>query len=259
MTKQWLLLLIIVISLALTDSFVFHPVPINNQLTLQQRFQHWRRYSSPTIIPSEDFEEWWKISGSEDEEVIFKVTDVSSRLPEGYSFLDVNDAITGRETFDGPSDKFFISDLTLREISEAYQFSLSYLGDYVVQLGCQPPIDVDTKVSNLLLGEQIYSLLEAVNSLDPAESHCEYDSLTMRELADELDISMGKMLKICQNERVNLPFGPETTLHTSVVERIREVQSYDEYVDIDLDEDNEDEGGLDEYGERGSSSYSLNP
>jgi hypothetical protein len=256
MERQWLLL-IVVVSLTIIDSFVLHPVSLQSKLQ-QQQFQHWRRYSSsPSIIPSEDFDEWWKPRGSEDEEVIFKVTDVSSRLPEGYSFLDVNDAITGRETFDGPSDKFFISDLTLREISEAYQFSLSYLGDYVVQLGCQPPIDVDTKVSNLLLGEQIYSLLEAINSLDPAESHCEYDSLTIGELADELDISMGKMMKICQNEKVNLPFGLETTLHTSVVERIREVQTYDEYVDEDEDDEDED-GERDEFGDRTGSAYSLN-
>ena len=207
------------------------------------------------ILPSDDYDEWWKQS-AENEEVVFKVTDVSAGLPEGYSFLDASSvAVDGA----GPSDRYFISEMTLREISEAYLFSLSYLGDFVVQLGCQPPIDVDTNVGNYLVGEQVYSLLEAVNSLDPVESHCEYDSLTVRELADELDVSMGRMMKIVQNERVNLPFGLDTTLHTAVVERIREVHQYDEYVESELEDDEDGDGqGIDEYGDRRRGGYSLN-
>ena len=211
------------------------------------------------ILPSDDYDEWWKRS-ADDEEVIFKVTDVSAGLPEGYSFLDV--ATTDAAGLDGPSDRYFISEMTLREISEAYQFSLSYLGDFVVQLGCQPPIDVDTNVGNYLVGEQVYSLLQAVNSLDPVESHCEYDSLTVRELADELDVSMGRMMKICQSERVNLPFGLDTTLHTAVVERIREVHQYDEYIESELEDDDDDDGDgpgeIDEYGDRRRRGYTLN-
>ena len=211
------------------------------------RFQQRQRSShqlTSKILPSDDYEEWWKRSG-EDEEIVIKLTDRTSRLPDGFSFIDANDDMA-LDLYGDTSDKFQISELTLRDISETYHFSLSYLGDFVVQLGCKPPIDVDTKIGNVLMGEQIFSLLQALNSLDPAESHCDYDSTTPYELADELDISLGRMLKICQNEQVNLPFGFHTVLHKSVVAHIRDVYDYDEYVESELDSDIE----INEYGER---------
>ena len=220
-----------------------------NLCKLQHRQISWRQLA-PKIIPSEEYDEWWKRSG-EDEEIVIKLTDRTSTLPEGFSFIDANDDMA-HDLFGDSTDKFQISELTLRDIAETYQFSLSYLGDFVVQLGCHPPIDVDTKIGNLLLGEQIFSLLQALNSLDPAESHCDYDSTTPYELADELDVSMGRMMKICRNEHVNLPFGFHTVLHKSVVAHIRDVYEYDEYVESELADDDE----INEYGERRG--FSLN-
>ena len=48
---------------------------------------------------------------------------------------------------------------------------MAFIGDYLVQMGCQPPIDIDAKLSNLLTGSQIYSLMEALNTLDAYESN----------------------------------------------------------------------------------------
>jgi len=118
---------------------------------------------------------------------------------------------------------------SLCDISETYGFSLSYLGDYVVELGCQPPIDIDARLSSLLTGAQIYSLMEAVNTLDPYESNAEYDSYSLADLSEELDISMERALKVCKQEGFNLPFGPDSLLHVSIVERFRKIYTYDEF------------------------------
>jgi hypothetical protein len=69
------------------------------------------------------------------------------------------------------ADKNSISQMTLRDISDSYYFSLAFIGDFLVQMGCQPPIDVDVKLSNFLTGSQIFTLMEALNSLDAYESN----------------------------------------------------------------------------------------
>ena len=203
------------------------------------------------IKGKDDNADWWK--RNDDEEVVSKVVE-DAVLPSGYSLFD--DAYTIKN-LDGTADKYSVSELTLREISEAYQFSLSFLGDFVVQQGCQPPIDVDTKLSNILMAEQVYTLLEAITSLDPFDSNVEYDSFSVTELADDLDVPVGRILRVCRGEGFNLPYGLETMLHEAVVDRIREVYEFDDYIDDGVDiGDNDDEENdelkdeYDEYGDK---------
>lgn len=201
------------------------------------------------IKGKDDNADWWK--RNDDEEVVSKVVE-DAVLPSGYSLFD--DAYTIKN-LDGTADKYSVSELTLREISEAYQFSLSFLGDFVVQQGCQPPIDVDTKLSNILMAEQVYTLLEAITSLDPFDSNVEYDSFSVTELADDLDVPVGRILRVCRGEGFNLPYGLETMLHEAVVDRIREVYEFDDYIDdgVDMvdDDDEENDELKDEYDEYG--------
>ena len=121
-----------------------------------------------------------------------------------------------------------ISTLSLNDISEAYQFSLAFLGDFVIQLGCRPPIDIDLSIGDLLTGQQIYSLLEAINTLDPLESNIEYEGISARSLAYELNISESAIINIIERERLNLPYGIDTILHKSVVDKIIQANTFDE-------------------------------
>jgi hypothetical protein len=151
--------------------------------------------------------------------------------------------------FDDPSaayrdteDPYSIAHSTLREISESYDFSLAFLGDFVTQMGASSPIDIDTAISAYLTGEQIFTLLQAVNSLDPSEAGLEYaDSLSAQELCDESGLSTNKLLDICRAEGFSLPFGLDTVLHVSVVQRILDAASGEQpggYVDDDTDDEN---------------------
>jgi hypothetical protein len=63
----------------------------------------------------------------------------------------------------------------------------------------------------------------------------DYDSVSARELADTLDIPYSRIVKICDRERFNLPFGLESILHRSVADKITELISYDEYQVDDID------------------------
>ena len=158
-------------------------------------------------------------------------------IPDANNFntdVPLFDALYNSESADEiDSSSHSISDMTVREISDAYQFSLPFLGDFIIQLGCQPPLDIEVKVSNLLTGDQIFSLLNALNTLDAYESNAGYDSMSLKELADELNVSKAKILRISEMEGLNLPFGMETILHVSLVNKIRDGVMYDEYEEED--------------------------
>jgi hypothetical protein len=124
-----------------------------------------------------------------------------------------------------------VSFMTLMDVSEAYQFSIPYLGDFLVQIGCRPPIDVDINLGDLLTGEQLYSLLEAINTLDPVETSLDYDCTSARDVAYDLGISDKAVMKICDREGINLPFGIDSVIHNSCVDKIMQVYANDEYDD----------------------------
>ena len=123
-------------------------------------------------------------------------------------------------------EAYSISKQSLRAISESYQFSLAYLSDFVTELGCSLPIDIDTSISNILTGEQIYTLLQALTSLDPYDSNAGYDTVSIRELGEEYDVSVNEVMKICKDEGIALPFGTGSILHDTVIEQIRRLLEY---------------------------------
>lgn len=93
----------------------------------------------------------------------------------------------------------------------------------MVQLGCQPPVDVDIKIGDILTGEQIASLMEAINSLDELEANIEYDSMNVEEIAAHLNVPLNSVLDICKKEKVNLPYGTNSVLHASVMDMIKDI------------------------------------
>lgn len=118
------------------------------------------------------------------------------------------------------SGKYLFQHLSLREIEESHKFALDYLGDFCVQCGAVPPIDIDKPLGDFMVGDQIASLITALNSLDPIEVNLEYDGPNLYELAYSLEIPPSEILEICQRENYNLPFGKETVLHCSLVDDI---------------------------------------
>lgn len=153
-------------------------------------------------------------------------------IPSSASFESV-----GKSLFDtilvesvDDTDLYSISKMSLQNIAESYGFSLAYLGDFVVQTGCPPPIDTDAPISQLLTGDQIYTLLEAINSLDPLSANEEYDSVLVGELAEELGLTRSEMVGLCSKESVNLPFGLDTVVHMSVASRLRDLVGSGEFI-----------------------------
>ena len=156
--------------------------------------------------------------------------------PSGFQEIGMMfDSLYNEEEGDA-SAAHSISGMTLREISSHYYFSLDYLGDFVAQLGCRIPVDVDSAVGNLMTGEQIYTLLQAINTLDPMEANLEYDAPALWQLAKELDIPLSGLLLLCERHEINLPFGDATTLHSTVAMQVRRLAEEEDFDVIDVDE-----------------------
>lgn len=149
------------------------------------------------------------------------VIEVQSRSPSSNSET-LFDSLYRQDDYNMAS-QYSISKQTLRDISESYLFSLSYLGDLVTQMGCDCPIDVDSSIANFMTGEQIHTLLQALTSLDAFETSTNYDTCNIYQLADELDINVNDVVHICQREEIPLPFGKDTNLHTSLIDKIRRI------------------------------------
>ena len=217
----------VLLSISLSTVYAFRDARFFLRRCLISRLQFTRGEESSGAREGARERDWWL--GDDDDEVIF-ISDESKPCMQGGD-LNLFDQLPNRPSWFGSlgDDKSTIAMQTLREVSESYLFSLSFLGDYVVQLGVRPPVDVDAKIGDFLTSEQAYSLLEALTSLDPFESNIEYDSMAADELARELQMSVDDFCFLCDAERLNLPYGMDTVLHQSVVEKIREVAEYDEY------------------------------
>jgi len=141
------------------------------------------------------------------------------------------DSLYNNDIIDGEGSAAY---LTLNDISESSCFSLSFLGDFLVQMGCKPPIDINAKLGNLLTGEQIYTLLQAINTLDPFDSNLEYDTVPVEELAEDLGISSNRILKILESKNINLPYGLDTVLHSSILDSVKTSVDDGEFEDNDV-------------------------
>jgi hypothetical protein len=111
--------------------------------------------------------------------------------------------------------------LSLKEISESYFLSLSFLGDFCVQMGCPTPININSPTCEYLTGDQLFNIIQAVTSLDPLDSNIDYDSIDLEQITEEFGITIEKCLQICQKEKFNLPFGKDSTLHILEADRLR--------------------------------------
>lgn len=200
-------------------------------------------YAKEETLNPKDFPELL-LEGYEGEvETVYRETAEFASIFDDVELLSQGPKINGY-------DRNSIATQTLREISECYGFSLAFLGDFVVELGAYPPVNIDTEICTYLTGDQIYSLLQSLNSLEPGAASIEYDSTSASELCELLGLSTQTLLRICSAEGFNLPFGLESVLHSSVIERISQCATHDEYRATpyqDLEMEGDAESGGDSY------------
>lgn len=141
--------------------------------------------------------------------------------------------------------EYDIVDQNLRELCNT-GFSHDFIGLLMADLGVPCPIDFDARIGDYMTGEQIFTLLHSLSSLDPFEANEQISSCTMYELARNYGLSEKKVKFICEKQRISLPFAMWTCLHENVEEIFREAVESGAYDDFKDDEYISNQPDLDE-------------
>uniref|UniRef100_A0A7S2L468 Uncharacterized protein n=1 Tax=Leptocylindrus danicus TaxID=163516 RepID=A0A7S2L468_9STRA len=139
----------------------------------------------------------------------------------------------------------YLGDSTLNEIASDYSIPSFYLADIVCSWGVSPPIDMDMKLGDVLLGEQAFALLEALNSFDPSDLYDLYSRYDLRSFAGEYDVEMKNVFEFAVKEGFSLPFGVHSRLRKDQVEMLERYFDPDGFWEGDYDDDDGfDDGGF---------------
>ena len=120
--------------------------------------------------------------------------------------------IVSYDTYDAFKEDYGVAGSTLREVALDYNFPLEFLVNSVCQLGVTPPVDCDKKLSEMLNGERIFALVEAITTLDPAEARDRFTDKSLSDIADEFDVSLARVFELCSELNLDLPMGIRTHL-----------------------------------------------
>jgi hypothetical protein len=114
----------------------------------------------------------------------------------------------------------FLGDSTLKEIAHDYQMPICYLVDVLATWGSPVPINVHSKLGDLVSGEQAFAILEAIHSLDMGVLYDRYSDYSITEVCNEYNIELKDAFEMAIKEAWNLPFGVNTFLRVEQEEEL---------------------------------------
>mmetsp|Transcript_12158 Transcript_12158/g.17489 ORF Transcript_12158/g.17489 Transcript_12158/m.17489 type:complete len:524 (+) Transcript_12158:196-1767(+) len=106
----------------------------------------------------------------------------------------------------------YLGDSTLKEISMDYGIPITYLADVLATWGVPIPIDPNSRLGDMVTGEQAFAILEAIHTLDVAELHERYAEDDLMNLCDYYDLDIKLAFDFCMQRGWALPFGVRTFL-----------------------------------------------
>jgi hypothetical protein len=131
-----------------------------------------------------------------------------------------NDSSSSRRSSIDPSSRNSgsISDLTVSSFAASYFYPLPYIADMIMQFGVvRPPLDVSSRLGDICSGEELFALLEVVNTIPGHDVADYYYTGDIGEACEEFGWDLRAVLKICQDEEWSLPFGVRTVLRTDQI------------------------------------------
>jgi hypothetical protein len=117
----------------------------------------------------------------------------------------------------------FLGDSTLQEIATDYSVPVCYLADVLCVWGTPVPISIHDRLGDLCTGEQAFSLLEAVNSLDVAALHDRYSNSNLWQFCSAWEIPLQDAFEMAVKEGWSLPFGVQTCLRVEQEDEVLRV------------------------------------
>ncbi len=153
----------------------------------------------------------WDPSWDETEEECDSDNNMATDVPQQS---ELRDLAYNCEVEDSANDdyKHSLGGMSLKEISMEYGFPMDCFLDVLCRWGVEPPIHEETKLGDLVNGEQAFSLLEMMTSVDVAAVQDTYVGETIGEIAEELGVPLSSVFLVCARRRMNLSLGVDTRL-----------------------------------------------
>ncbi|CAJ1920352.1 unnamed protein product [Cylindrotheca closterium] len=134
-------------------------------------------------------------------------------------------AMGGKQRKSKKREDGFLGDCTLAEIALDYSVPICYLADVLCMWGVPVPIDINSRLGDMVTGEQAFALVEAVNSLDIGALQDRYANQDMVKMCHEWEIDIRDAFAFAMKEGWSLPFGVRTVLRQEQEDELLRVYS----------------------------------
>ena len=114
----------------------------------------------------------------------------------------------------------FLGDCTLQDIATDFSVPVCYIADVLCVWGVPVPINSNDRLGDLVTGEQAFSMLEAIHSLDVADLQDRYSNDSLVTICDWYEIDLKEAFQMAMKEGWSLPFGVQTFLRVEQEEEM---------------------------------------
>ena len=97
----------------------------------------------------------------------------------------------------------------------------------IFEWGVPIPIDPNSRLGDMVTGEQAFAILEAIHTLDISELHERYAEDDLMNLCDYYDLDIKEAFDFCMERGWALPFGVRTFLRVEQEEELLDALSDD--------------------------------
>ena len=177
--------------------------------------------------PDEDHDSDWHVKdeeGLEDDQLKDgKPIDLSQDLSKSLTrdLAKANDvSVQNADNWDNDEFNGYIGGSTLEDISSDYNVPLQYIVDCCMNFGAESPVQPTDLLGHLINGEDIFSLLEVLNSYDNTIIDDIYSTFTVVTLAERLNVEVEEVFAILFAEGGGTGLGVRSQLKHSEVEAI---------------------------------------
>ena len=123
----------------------------------------------------------------------------------------------------GKREPGYLGDSTLAEVAQDYSVPVCYLADVLCTWGVPVPISVYERLGDMVTGEQAFSILEAILTLDVAALQDRYSNNNIMEVCSYYDVDLRDAFQMAVKEGWSLPFGVQTCLRVEQEEELLRV------------------------------------
>lgn len=116
-----------------------------------------------------------------------------------------------------------IVDCMVQDVAKDYSVPVEFVVDAMLHYGVPVPIRPDQSIRDSMTTEEIEQLLKLITSFDAQDLADRYSDRTINELAENYDLSVERILDVCQKEALYTCSGERTRLSVVREDRLLDI------------------------------------